>query len=109
ELGFGLGFGGAVTFERALRSRRVGRAVAAETIVMETDSPDIPPQWRYRTAEARAAGATMRNEPAELARIGAELAALRGEPVEALAAATTANAIASLPRLAGLVMGADDA
>ena len=76
ELGFRLGFGGAVTFERALRIRRVGRAVAAAAIVMETDSPDIPPQWRYRTAEARAAGATMRNEPAELARIGAELAAL---------------------------------
>ena len=45
---------------------------------METDSPDIAPQWLYRTAEARAAGATMRNEPAELPRIGAELAALRG-------------------------------
>jgi TatD DNase family protein len=103
ELGFRLGFGGAVTFERALRIRRVGRAVAPTAIVMETDSPDIPPQWRYRTAEARAAGATMRNEPAELAQIGAELAALRGEPVEALAAATSANAVASLPRLAGLL------
>jgi TatD DNase family protein len=45
----------------------------------------------------------MRNEPAELAQIGAELAALRGEPVEALAAATSANAVASLPRLAGLL------
>ncbi|HEV7578279.1 MAG TPA: TatD family hydrolase [Caldimonas sp.] len=108
ELGFRLGFGGAVTFERALRIRRVGRAVAESAIVMETDSPDIPPQWRYRTAEARAAGATMRNEPAELARIGAELAALRGETAEALAAATSANAIASLPRLAGLVAGAVD-
>jgi len=103
ELGFRLGFGGAVTFERALRIRRVGRAVAADAIVMETDSPDIPPQWRYRTAEARAAGATMRNEPAELARIGAELAALRGESVAALAATTTANAVASLPRLAALL------
>jgi len=109
ELGFRLGFGGAVTFERALRIRRVGRAVAAGAIVMETDSPDIPPQWRYRTAEARAAGATMRNEPAELARIGAELAGLRGEPVEALAAATTANAVASLPRLAGLLADAPHA
>ncbi|MEO5843335.1 MAG: TatD family hydrolase [Caldimonas sp.] len=108
ELGFRLGFGGAVTFDRALRIRRVGRAVAAASIVMETDSPDIAPQWRYRTAEARAAGATMRNEPAELARIGAELAALRGEPVEAFAAATTANAIASLPRLAGLLAETGD-
>jgi TatD DNase family protein len=106
-LGFRLGFGGALTFDRALRIRGVGQSLAAGSIVMETDSPDIPPQWRYRTAEARAAGATMRNEPAELARIGAELAALRGEPVEALAAATTANAIASLPRLAGLLAGAD--
>ena len=60
----------------AARSRSSGRcasavsavAVQPSAIVMETDSPDIPPQWRYRTAEARAAGATMRNEPAELAR-----------------------------------------
>ena len=75
ELGFQLGFGGAVTFERALGIRRVwpGRC-RSDAIVMETDSPDIPPHWRYRTAEARAAGETMRNEPAELARIGAALA-----------------------------------
>ncbi len=108
ELGFRLGFGGAVTFDRALRIRRVGQALAADSIVMETDSPDIAPQWRYRTAEARAAGAAMRNEPAELARIGAELAALRGEPVDAFAATTTANAIASLPRLAGLLAESGD-
>jgi TatD DNase family protein len=102
-LGFRLGFGGSLTFDRALRIRRVGRALAQDAIVMETDSPDIPPQWRYRTAEARSAGATMRNEPAELARIGAVLASLRGESVEALAAATTDNALASLPRLAALL------
>ena len=68
-----------MTFERALQIRRVGRAVPLEAIVLETDAPDIPPQWLYRTAEARAAGATMRNEPAELPRIGAELAELRGD------------------------------
>ena len=102
-LGFRLGFGGALTFERALRIRRVGQAIASEAIVMETDAPDIPPQWRYRTARARAAGATMRNEPAELARIGAELAALRGEDVDAFAGATSRNAVASLPRLAALL------
>jgi TatD DNase family protein len=101
-LGFRLGFGGTLTFERALRIRRVAQGVASEAVVMETDAPDIPPQWRYRTAEARAAGATMRNEPAELARIGAELAHLRGEPVEELAASTTGNAIATLPRLGAL-------
>jgi TatD DNase family protein len=109
ELGIRLGFGGALTFERALRIRRVGRSVARDAIVMETDSPDIAPQWRYRTAAARAAGATMRNEPAELARIGAELAALRGDDVDAFAAATTANALASLPRLAALIGAHGDA
>jgi TatD DNase family protein len=98
-----LGFGGALTFDRALRIRRVAAAVSGDAIVMETDSPDIAPQWRYRTAAARAAGATMRNEPAELAAIGAALADLRGEPVDALAARTTANAVRSLPRLGALL------
>jgi TatD DNase family protein len=100
ELGFKLGFGGALTFDRALRIRRVAAAVPLEAIVMETDAPDIAPQWLYRTAEARAAGATMRNVSAELPRIGAALAALRELPVAALAEATTANAVAALPRLA---------
>ncbi|MEO5881283.1 MAG: TatD family hydrolase [Caldimonas sp.] len=100
-LGFKLGFGGALTFDRALRIRRVAGAVPLEAIVMETDAPDIAPQWLYRTAEARAAGATMRNVSAELPRIAAELAVLRGITSEALAGATTANAFAALPRLAG--------
>ncbi len=107
ELGFRLGFGGAVTFERALRIRRVAVAVPLAAIVMETDSPDIAPQWLYRTAEARAAGATMRNESAELAPIGSELARLRGVAVEALAAATSDNAKRSLPRLAALHEGGE--
>jgi TatD DNase family protein len=105
ELGFRLGFGGAVTFERALRIRRVAVAVPVGAIVTETDSPDIAPQWLYRTAAARAAGATMRNEPAELAPIGAELARLRGAAVAEFAAATRANARAALPRLAALAEG----
>lgn len=102
-MGFRLGFGGAVTFDRALRIRRVAAAVPLAAIVMETDAPDIAPQWLYRTAAARAAGATMRNESAELARIGAVLADLRGIDVDALARATSANAGATLPRLAALV------
>ena len=102
-LGFRLGFGGAVTFDRALKIRRVSATVPIDAIVMETDSPDIAPQWLYRTAEARAAGASMRNESAELARIGAELAALRGLSTAELAATTSANALRSLPRLAALM------
>ncbi len=102
-LGFRLGFGGAVTFDRALKIRRVGQTVPIDAIVMETDGPDIAPQWLYRTAGARAAGAAMRNESAELARIGAELATLRGVTAAELAAATSANALRSLPRLAALM------
>jgi TatD DNase family protein len=102
ELGFRLGFGGALTFDRALRIRRVAAAVPLDAIVMETDAPDIAPQWLYRTAEAREQGATMRNVSAELPRIGAVLASLRGLDVAALEVATTANAMATLPKLAAL-------
>lgn len=104
-LGLKLGFGGAVTFDRALRIRRVAVAVDADDIVLETDAPDIAPQWLYRTAEARAAGATMRNESAELPRIAGVLAELREVDAATLSARTSANAEAALPRLAGLTRG----
>ena len=101
-LGFRLGFGGALTFERALQIRRLAQALPLAAIVLETDAPDIPPHWLYRTAAERAAGATMRNEPAELPRMAAVLAELRGVPITAIAEATTANALAALPGLARL-------
>jgi TatD DNase family protein len=99
-LGCRLGFGGAMTFERALRIREVARAIGDDAPVLETDAPDIAPQWLYRSARQRAAGATMRNEPAELPRIAATLAALRGWSLDDTAALTAANARAVLPRLA---------
>ncbi len=77
-MGFRLGFGGAMTFERALQLRRLAPTLPAHAIVLETDSPDIAPQWLYRTREQRDAGATMRNEPAELPRIAQTLVELRG-------------------------------
>ncbi len=63
---------------------------------METDAPDIAPQWLYRTAAERAGGEHMRNEPAELPRIAGVLAQLRGVTPAALAASTGANARAVL-------------
>jgi TatD DNase family protein len=102
ELGFKLGFGGAMTFERALQIRRLAQTLPLEAIVLETDAPDIPPQWLYKTAEERAAGAQARNEPGELPRIAQTLAALRSLSLPELAAATRANACAALPRLAAL-------
>ncbi|MGD9834904.1 MAG: TatD family hydrolase [Piscinibacter sp.] len=98
-LGLRLGFGGAATFERALQIRELARTLPLPSIVVETDAPDIPPHWLYRTAAERAAGQASRNEPAELPRIAAVLAGLRGMAVDEFAAATTANARAALPRL----------
>ena len=109
ELGLKLGFGGAVTFERALQLRRLAVELPLETIVLETDSPDIQPQWLYRTQAQRAAGEPQgRNEPGELPRIAEVLAGLRGIATEALAHATTRNAISALPRLAGLLGASGD-
>ncbi|MGC4079706.1 MAG: TatD family hydrolase [Rubrivivax sp.] len=102
-LGLRLGFGGAMSFERALQIRRLAASLPEHVPVLETDAPDIPPQWLYRSAAERAAGAAPgRNEPAELPRIARTLAALRGWTPEHTAAVTTANALAALPRLAAL-------
>lgn len=105
ELGFKLGFGGALTFDRALQIRRLAAELPIEAIVTETDAPDIPPHWLYRTADERTTngGGQGRNEPAELPRIAAELAQLRGITPETLAERTRANALAALPRLAALM------
>ena len=99
-LGLKLGFGGAVTFERALQLRRLAVSLPLESIVLETDAPDMPPRWLYRGAAQRANGmAQGRNEPSELSRIGAELAQLRGIDVSELAHVTSRNALAALPGL----------
>jgi TatD DNase family protein len=103
KLGFKLGFGGAMTYEPALQLRRLARELPLDALVMETDSPDIPPYWIYKTAAQRAAGEVQgRNEPAELPRIAQQVAQLRGLSIEALAAATTANALDALPGLKAL-------
>lgn len=103
ERGFRLGFGGAMTYERALQIRALARELPPEALVLETDAPDIPPHWLYRSAAQRAAGeTTRRNEPAELPRIAATLAALRSWSLDETAATTSANARAALPRLAAL-------
>ncbi len=103
DLGFRLGFGGAVTFEPARRLRRLAAALPLSALVLETDAPDIPPQWLYTPAAERAAGRPQGlNTPAELPRIGAVVADLRGMAVDALRAACHANALAALPRLAAL-------
>lgn len=105
QLGFKLGFGGAVTFERAHQLRRLAQSVPLSALVLETDAPDIPPHWLYTTAAEREAGKPQgRNTPAELPRVAEVVAQLRGMSVEALAQASTDNACAALPKLAALLV-----
>ncbi|MBS1190565.1 MAG: TatD-related deoxyribonuclease [Rhodocyclaceae bacterium] len=80
--GFKLGFGGTLTFPGSRRIRQLAATLPLESIVLETDAPDIPPAWLDRG----------RNSPAQLPRIAAELAALRAVPVAEVAAATSLNA-----------------
>jgi TatD DNase family protein len=102
NLGFKLGFGGTLTFERALQIRRLAQTLPMSAIVLETDAPDIPPAWLYKTIEQRSHGEIARNEPAEVPRIAAVLAQLRGMTLQDVANATHANARQALPKLAAL-------
>ena len=103
DMGFALGFGGTLTYERSLQLRRLSCELPLSALVLETDAPDIPPQWLYQTAEQRVQGAKQgRNSPAELPRIAQVLAELRAVSLNDLAAASTANACRVLPQLAAL-------
>lgn len=82
KLGFKLGFGGAFTWPRANNLRRLAADLPLEAIVLETDSPDMPPVWIGRG----------RNAPGELPRIAQTLAELRGLDIGSVAQATTRNA-----------------
>jgi TatD DNase family protein len=104
DRGFKLGFGGAMTFERALQIRALATNLPASALVLETDAPDIPPHWLYRTAAQRAAGErTPANEPAQVPRIAATLAQLRSLDSTELATITTANVLAALPRMSAVL------
>lgn len=82
DLGFRLGFGGTLTYERSRRIRALAQALPLSAIVLETDAPDI----------VTAAHRGERNSPEYLPEVLAALASLRSESISELAAATTANA-----------------
>lgn len=93
DLGFKLGFGGAMTYDRALRIRELAKTLPMEAIVLETDAPDIPPEWL---------GHKGRNTPDQLPRIAEVLAELRQEKSAEVAEITAENALVALPKLAQL-------
>lgn len=82
KLGFCIGLGGPVTYERARRLRGIAATMPLEFLLLETDSPDQPLHGHQG----------QRNEPALLGEVCACIAALRAVPAEEIAAATTRNA-----------------
>jgi TatD DNase family protein len=89
-MGFKLGFGGAMTWPRALHLRELAATLPLESIVLETDAPDIPPEWIGRGG---------RNSPAQLPKIAQVLAALRQIDVDEIIAKTTQNMQQLLPHM----------
>ena len=82
KLGFSLGIGGPVTYDRAQRLRRIVASMPIEFLLLETDAPDQPDQWHRG----------LRNEPANLATVAQTIAELRGVSVDEIAQATSDNA-----------------
>ena len=81
ELGFMVSLSGIVTFKNAQDLQETARQIPLDDLLMETDSPFLAPvPNRGKTCE-----------PAFVTDTAAFVAELRGEPIEQLAAATTAN------------------
>ncbi|WP_028623144.1 TatD family hydrolase [Pseudomonas sp. Ant30-3] len=82
KLGFKLGLGGAATWPQALRMHRVLAELPLESVVLETDSPDMAPVMFPG----------QRNSPVHLPAICTALAGIMAVSPEQLAAVSTANA-----------------
>lgn len=82
KLGHYVSFAGSITLPRARRPGESARAVPADRLLIETDSPDQTPYARR----------PLRNEPAFLPDVAAAVAAARGESFQQIAEQTTANA-----------------
>ena len=86
ELGFKLGFGGMLTYERSHKLRRLARQLPIEAIVLETDAPDMTVASHHG----------QRNSPEYLPECLQALAEARGEDINLIAEQTTINAEAIL-------------
>lgn len=80
-LGFYLSFGGIVTFPKSLDLQEAAKMVPSNRMLVETDAPYLAPVPKRGK----------RNEPAFVIETARKVAALRGETLESVAAATTAN------------------
>lgn len=82
ELGFVLGFGGMLTFERSSKLRNLAKQIPLESIVLETDAPDM--------TVAQHKGE--RNSPEYLPFIQQALASTKQLSLDTIAQVTSANA-----------------
>ena len=96
DLNFVLGFGGTITYDRSLQIKRLAKEFSADSFVLETDSPDIPPSW-LMDKESR------RNEPAYLPRIAQAFAKERSIDLQTLAKINLQNTLRVLPRIKNLL------
>ena len=94
KMGLHLGFGGTLTYERSRQIRRLAARVPLESIVIETDAPDIPPSW-LSTGEA--------NYSYHLPRIAQVLAEVRGISEVDLSVALWRNTLNAMPRLRAML------
>ena len=81
NMGFRLGIGGTITYERANKTRTAVKKLPLDAILLETDAPDMPLSGKQGE----------RNSPTHIIEIAQTLADLRGEPLEKIAAQTTLN------------------
>ena len=79
-----------MTWPRALRIRELAATLPLESIVLETDAPDIPPEWLGRSG---------RNSPDQLPKIAQVLADLRGKSLTEIVDVTTTNVLAVLLKM----------
>jgi len=82
SLGFHLGIGGTITYERAAKTRNTVAAVPLESLLLESDAPDMPHAGRQGE----------RNSPSYLPAVAETLAQLRGVSLQTITDSTTENA-----------------
>lgn len=92
NMGFKLGFGGALLYSGSRRIRRIFTSLGPQDFVFETDAPDMPAPWRRQNKDPR-------THPADIARYVEEGALLRGVNVELLSEQSRENALEAFPRL----------
>jgi TatD DNase family protein len=90
RLGFAISLSGTVTWERSVRPVRLAREIPLDSLVLETDAPDLTPR-PFRGEP---------NQPALLREVLIAVAGIRGTLVTETARAAMANARRVLPRMA---------